>query len=63
VDGNAAGQRPTFAAGSGHVGGLGVFGSACADADARLGADVGHYSFTVMDFHHLLLAGLPAHGE
>jgi hypothetical protein len=28
---------------------------------ARLGAGVGRYSFTVMDLHHLLLAGLPAH--
>ena len=27
----------------------------------RLGAGVDRYSFTVMDFHHLLLAGLPAH--
>jgi len=32
-----------------------------ADTGARLGADVGRYSFIVMDFHHLLLAGLPAH--
>ncbi len=24
---------------------------------ARLGADVGRYSFIVVDFHHLLLAG------
>jgi hypothetical protein len=30
-------------------------------ADARLGAGVDCYSFTVMDLHHLLLAGLPAH--
>jgi hypothetical protein len=28
---------------------------------ARLGADVGRYSFIVVDLHHLLLAGLPAH--
>jgi hypothetical protein len=28
------------------------------DADARLGADVDRYSFTVVDLHHLLLAGL-----
>ena len=28
---------------------------------ARLGASVVCYSFTVMDLHHLLLAGLPAH--
>jgi hypothetical protein len=26
-----------------------------------LGADVDRYSFVVVDFHHLLLAGLPAH--
>jgi hypothetical protein len=30
-------------------------------AEARIGADVGSYSFIVMDFHHLLLASLPAH--
>ena len=30
-------------------------------SDARLGVDVGRYSFIVMDLHHLLLAGLPAH--
>jgi len=30
-------------------------------ADARLGASVGRYAFTVEDFHLLLLAGLPAH--
>ena len=29
--------------------------------DARLGADVDRYSFIVVDLHHLLLAGLPAH--
>ena len=29
--------------------------------DARLGASVGRYAFTVEDFHPLLLAGLPAH--
>ena len=29
--------------------------------DARLGADVVCYSFIVVDLHHLLLAGLPAH--
>jgi hypothetical protein len=28
---------------------------------ARLGADVVCYSFIVVDLHHLLLAGLPAH--
>jgi hypothetical protein len=37
------------------------FAVALADAGARLGAGVGRYSFTVMDLHHLLLAGLPAH--
>ena len=31
------------------------------DANARLGADVDRYSFIVVDLHHLLLAGLPAH--
>jgi len=39
------------------------FARTLADADARLGAGVGHYSFTVMDFHHPLLAGLPAHRQ
>src|ERR671930_133280 len=33
------------------------------DVNARLGADVGRYSFIVVDLHHLLLAGLPAHFE
>ena len=28
---------------------------------ARIGADVGCYSFIAVDLHHLLLAGLPAH--
>ena len=37
------------------------FAEALADICARLGADVVCYTFTVMDFHHLLLAGLPAH--
>jgi hypothetical protein len=37
------------------------FTAALADDSARLGADVVRYSFIVMDFHHLLLAGLPAH--
>jgi len=32
------------------------------DANARLGVDVDRYSF-VVDLHHLLLAGLPAHFE
>jgi hypothetical protein len=31
------------------------------DANARLGADVDRYTFIVVDLHHLLLAGLPAH--
>ena len=29
--------------------------------NARLGAGVARYSFTVMDLHHLLLVGLPTH--
>src|SRR5947208_10931371 len=33
------------------------------NANARLGADVDRYSFIVVDLHHLLLAGLPAHFE
>src|SRR5205807_9650820 len=33
------------------------------DANARLGADVDRYSFIVVDLHHPLLAGLPAHFE
>ncbi len=33
------------------------------DADARLGAGMARYSFTVSDFNRLLLAGLPAHCE
>ena len=37
------------------------FTAALAGDGARLGAGVDRYSFTVMDFHHLLLAGLPAH--
>ena len=32
-----------------------------AAGNARLGADVDRYSFIAVDFHHLLLAGLPAH--
>jgi hypothetical protein len=39
------------------------FVAVLADANARLGADVDRYSFIVVDFHHLLLAGLPAHFE
>jgi len=34
-----------------------------ADAAARLGAEVARYAFLVVDFHHLLLAGLPAHSD
>ena len=37
------------------------FADILADAYARLGADVACYAFIVVDFHHLLLAGLPAH--
>ena len=37
------------------------FADILTDACARLGADVGRYSFIVVDLHHLLLAGLPAH--
>jgi hypothetical protein len=37
------------------------FACVLADADARLGTDVVCYSFIVVDLHHLLLAGLPAH--
>ena len=37
------------------------FTSVLANDDARLGADVGRYAFIVVDLHHLLLAGLPAH--
>src|SRR5262249_45796253 len=33
------------------------------DANAQLGADVDRYTFIVVDLHHLLLAGLPAHFE
>jgi hypothetical protein len=39
------------------------FADLLADACARLGADVDRYSFIVMDLHHLLLAGLPAHSR
>jgi hypothetical protein len=31
------------------------------NGNARLGVDVDRYSFIVVDLHHLLLAGLPAH--
>jgi hypothetical protein len=37
------------------------FAGTLAEADARLGAGVDRYSFTVTDLHRLLLAGLPAH--
>src|SRR6185369_1739315 len=36
------------------------FAGALTSANARLGADVVRYSFIAVDFHHLLLAGLPA---
>ena len=39
------------------------FADTLADACARLGADVARYTFIVMDLHHLLLAGLPAHSH
>jgi hypothetical protein len=31
--------------------------------DARLGVDMGRYSFIVEDFHSVFLAGLPAHHD
>ena len=37
------------------------FAAGLATDDARLGADAVRYSFIVVDLHHLLLAGLPAH--
>ena len=37
------------------------FAAILAGGNARLGADVDRYSFIVVDLHHLLLAGLPAH--
>jgi hypothetical protein len=37
------------------------FADILTDACARLGANVVRYSFIVVDLHHLLLAGLPAH--
>jgi hypothetical protein len=37
------------------------FAPGLAAGHARLGADVGRYSFIAVDSHHLLLAGLPAH--
>jgi len=32
-------------------------------ADTCLGVSVNSYSFTAADFHHLLLAALPAHQD
>ena len=37
------------------------FADILADVCARLGADVVRYSFIVVDLHHLLPTGLPAH--
>ena len=37
------------------------FADVLADTCARLAADVVCYAFIAVDFHHLLLAGLPAH--
>jgi hypothetical protein len=37
------------------------FADILTDACARLGADMGCWPFIVVDFHLLLLAGLPAH--
>src|ERR1700716_4536832 len=37
------------------------FADILADACARLGAVLVRFSFIVVDLHHLLLAGLPAH--
>src|SRR2546423_2746128 len=39
------------------------FVAVLANANARLGVDVDRYTFIVVDLHHLLLAGLPAHFE
>jgi hypothetical protein len=39
----------------------GGFGPALTDKPARLGFDAVRYSFIVVDFQHLLPAGLPAH--
>jgi hypothetical protein len=39
------------------------FAVTLADAAARLGAEVARYAFLVVDSHHLLLAGLPAHSD
>jgi len=37
------------------------FADVLADACAPIGGDVDCYSFTAVDFHHILLASLPAH--
>ncbi len=37
------------------------FAPGLAADDARLGADAVRYAFIAVDWHHLLLAGLPAH--
>ena len=37
------------------------FADVLADACARIGGDVDCYSFTAVDFHHILLASLPEH--
>jgi len=37
------------------------FADALTDACARIGGDVDCYSFIAVDFHHMLLASLPAH--
>src|SRR5439155_18544904 len=39
------------------------FVAVLADVNARLGVDVDRYTLIVVDLHHLLLAGLPAHFE
>ena len=39
------------------------FAPTLAGGNARLGANVDRYSFIAVDFHHLLLAGLPAHTD
>ncbi len=39
------------------------FALTLADDNARLGAEADRYSFLVVDLHHLLPAGLPAHSD
>jgi hypothetical protein len=39
------------------------FARTLAGANARLRAEAGRYAFLVVDSHHLLLAGLPAHSD